>query len=60
MMEVPDKETEIAHRWQAFRMTCLELAVKAGATHENIIDVANKLGTYILEKSEHERTAKGD
>jgi hypothetical protein len=48
------KETELAHRWQSFRITCLKLALKGGATEQNVIEVADKLGTYILTRSERE------
>lgn len=53
---VESKTEEIAHRWQSFRITCLELALKGGATEQNMIDVADKLGKYIVTKSELEKS----
>jgi hypothetical protein len=48
-------EEELAHRWQSFRITCLKLALKSGATEQNAIEVADKFGKYILTKSEIEK-----
>lgn len=45
---------EIAHRWQEFRIRCLELALKSGATEKNVIEIADRLGLYILKRSEVE------
>jgi hypothetical protein len=39
---------DIAHLWQNFRIRCLELAVSGGATDKNMIEVAEKLGGYIM------------
>lgn len=55
-MEKTETATELSHRWQAHRIRCLELAVSSGATYNNIVDVAEKIGTYILTKSELEKT----
>lgn len=51
-----DKAIEIAHRWQEFRIRCLELALKGGATDATMIDVADKLGAYIITKSALEKS----
>ena len=45
---------DMAHRWQSFRITCLKLALKGGATDQNMIEIADKLGAYILTKSKIE------
>lgn len=50
------KLEEISHRWQDFRIRCLELALKGGATTENVVEVADKLGEYILTRSEREKS----
>ena len=52
-----ETKVEIAHRWQDFRIRCLELAVKGGATEQNMIEVADKIGTYIMTQSERELSA---
>jgi len=49
-----DSKTHIAHLWQELRFRCLELAVKGGATESNMIEVADRLGVYIVTKSEFE------
>jgi hypothetical protein len=45
---------DIAQRWQEFRVRCLELAFKGGATEKNAIEVADRLGFYILTRSDVE------
>jgi hypothetical protein len=44
----------LAHVWQEFRIRCIKLAIRSGATHQDVIEVADKLGAYILTKSERE------
>ncbi len=54
-------DVDLAHRWQDFRIRCLELAVKVGATDETVIGIADKLGEYILTRSPREiGAAKAD
>lgn len=52
MSETPE---ELAHRWQNFRIRCLELAIGGGAKAKDMIEVADKLADYILTISEREK-----
>lgn len=47
-------DVELAHRWQEFRIRCLKLALKAGATTTDVTEIADKLGEYILTRSKRE------
>jgi hypothetical protein len=53
------KETpiELAHRWQGFRIRCLELAISSGAKCEEATTVAEAFSIYIMNKSKHELSA---
>jgi hypothetical protein len=57
---ISETDIEIAHRWQNFRIRCLELAIASGAKKQDAIEVADKLGLYILRKSEVEINTKND
>jgi hypothetical protein len=58
-MAEPKLNEAIARDWQHFRTRCLELAFQGGATIEGAIEAADKLGDYILKRSEIEiRMAK--
>jgi hypothetical protein len=48
----------LAHRWQEFRKRCLKFAFKAGATENNMTEVADRIGEYILKPSGRELTAQ--
>jgi len=49
-----ENDIELIHRWQGFRITCLKLAIKAGATTTDVTEIADKLGDYILTRSPKE------
>lgn len=55
-VDAPKKDDEIAlaHTWQSFRIRCLELAISSGAKFDSVIEVADRLGKYILTRSEVE------
>ncbi len=57
IQDLKETETEFAHRWQNFRIRCIELALQSGAVGESVIGMAEKLGAYILTKSELEKKA---
>lgn len=48
-------QQERDHRYQAFRIKCLELAISGGARADNIIEIADKLSAYILTRSPAEQ-----
>lgn len=47
-------EKSVAHRWQDFRLTCVELAIRGGAQGNTIVELATAIGAYIITKSEIE------
>ena len=49
---------EVSHRWQNFRIKCLELAIASGAKTDEAITLAEKFGEYIIVKSELEKQIK--
>lgn len=53
----PEK-VSAAHAWQAHRIRCLKLAIRAGATMEGLTDQAEMISTYILTASEAEMQSR--
>jgi hypothetical protein len=50
MSEKPDA-VAIAQAWQGHRILCVKLAIKAGASVENVVEIAAKIDAYIITKS---------
>lgn len=47
-------EKSVAHRWQDFRLRCVDLAIQGGARGDDIVPLATSIGSYIITKSEIE------
>ena len=50
-----DEATQIAQAWQGHRRLCVELALKCGASSDEVLDVAKRISEYIITKSDLEK-----
>lgn len=60
--EEESEQVKIAHRWQDFRLRCVQLAIDAKATaiDNNVISTAEAIAKYVITRSEQETEKKKD